>query len=92
MKKRFLTGMNLLLGAASVALIGCHSQKATSSKADHGKVVAKYGVPVMRTDTIPSQVSDTIPTEQTDSIQQAPRPAGGKILVKYGVPPTRTEK
>jgi len=83
--------MNLLLGAASLALVGCHSQKATSSKADHGKVVAKYGVPVMKTDTVPSQ-ADTIQAEPTDTIMpaEAPgRPAGGKILVKYGVPPTR---
>ncbi|MBR6018518.1 MAG: hypothetical protein IK073_07855 [Paludibacteraceae bacterium] len=94
MKKRVLTTMNVLLGAASLALLGCHSQKAVSQQPERaardGKVVAMYGVPTWRADSIPSQI-DSIPQAQPDTtVQQTPpRPAGGKVLVKYGVPPTR---
>lgn len=86
--------MNLVLGAASLALIGCHSQKASvgGRAVRDGKVIAMYGVPSWRADSIPSQQTDSVPEEEEtqDSIQQAPqRPAGGKIMLKYGVPPTR---
>ena len=57
MKKKFLTKANVLLGAMSLILAGCHTQKkvAESSTAEtpepqeqetvEGKVVCLYGVP-----------------------------------------------
>ncbi|MBQ1742060.1 MAG: hypothetical protein II045_03085 [Oscillospiraceae bacterium] len=92
MNKRFLKAVNVLLGAASVALVGCHTQKNIQDKDHQRPVIVKYGSPAIFAPTVPSQATDSVAPQATDSIQPAdmPRHNEGRVMVKYGVPPTRT--
>ena len=85
MKKRFLTYVNILLGAMTLGLIGCHSSKQALVKygvppepekyGPPAEMIAMYGVPVV---TQEEQPRDTVaPIEELD------RP-----MLKYGVPPS----
>ena len=91
--KKLLVKINVLLGIASMALAGCHSQKAATKTetesadqpkqeevAEDPKVICMYGVPASL------QVQDTTATQQQQEEEPLPpvRP-----MLKYGVPNPR---
>lgn len=103
MKKRFLVYINLALGAISLALAGCHTQKKVSAAAENNdpqegqqiensdqKIICLYGVPADR--YRPEKVStDTVPMDTTD-INKAPEKNDSippRPMLKYGVPNPR---
>ena len=94
MKKKFLTHANLLLGAVSLTLAGCHTQKNAASPAAQPEqdqpvqvardsaVICMYGVPVVDPRLDKPQIKpDTLPAD-TGKLEEPPR-----IMLKYGVPP-----
>ena len=91
--KKLLTYLNLLLGVASLALAGCHSQK-VSQKAEEQpepqeirepKVICMYGVPA----TPDQELSDTTVTRRPQS--KDPEDSG-RVMLKYGVPNPRVSE
>ena len=82
MKKRFLNSVNVVLGALSVGLVGCHTGKKATT--DNGprpqmmkygvptEVIAMYGVPVDLVEEGLTPMSDTIPSDTT--VAPAPAP------------------
>ncbi len=90
--KKLLVKINVLLGIASMALAGCHSQKAATKTetesadqpkqeevAEDPKVICMYGVPASL------QVDSTATQAQQEEEKDPPvRP-----MLKYGVPNPR---
>jgi hypothetical protein len=72
MKKKFLHHANLVLGALSLALAGCHSAKQAASPKEPVYMV-KYGVP---TEQVMPKDSTPTPQPQRPDI----------IVTKYGIP------
>ena len=99
MKKHFLSTMNVLLGAMSLSLVGCHTGK--NATKDNPRQMMKYGVPteqpivamygvpveIQEEPIMPSQ--DTIPADEMNAPVPeetlAPKPEQ-RPVVKYGVP------
>lgn len=90
MKKRILTTMNVLLGAMSVGLVGCHTGKNTTKATQRPmlkygvpteRVIAMYGVPVrpedelqLPSDTIDAPADTTAVPEPQEAPDQNPKP------------------
>lgn len=90
MKKRILTTMNVLLGAMSVGLVGCHVGKNATNPAQRPmllygvpteRMMAKYGVPVrpvdelqLPADTIDAPADTTAISEPQEVPEQTPAP------------------
>ena len=103
MKKKILPIVNLLLGAASITLAGCHTQKAAKAEEPaaqevrQGKVRVKYGVPPEVRERIEAEraAQDTVPADTIvlpahQLEDPAPVPAD-RPIVMYGVPNPRIE-
>lgn len=74
MKKKFLTRINVLLGALVTVLVGCHTQKV---KQQRQEVVCMYGVP------------QEVYEEQLrqDSLRRLEEgQSEHRVMLKYGVP------
>ena len=98
MKKQFFTTMNVLLGAMSLGLVGCHTGKNATKEnprpmMKYGvpteRIVAMYGVPVEQSDDLlmPADttiVQDTVVAPAPEEMPQ-PKPEP-RPIVKYGVP------
>ena len=95
MRKRFLTRLNILLGAVSMTLAGCHSQKAVTNPqpaepaqptpaVEPGEVICLYGVPREVYERQQMERRDSVPPEQLDSVPE--------VMLKYGVPRPRPKK
>ena len=89
MKKKFLTRMNVVLGALSLGLAGCGSCKKAATSDDGPRVPRKYGVPeeviVEEKYGIPPYLDEPIdePVQAPDTVIAPPEP----IPVVYGPPP-----
>ena len=82
MRKKFLSQMNVMLGALSLSLAGCHSTKQTVSQDD--PPAKKYGPP--RLEVIEEKYG--IPSDlQEEPIDSVPEPTP----VKYGPPVVEEE-
>lgn len=81
MRKKFLIRINLLLGAISLALAGCHATKKT---VQDDRIRLMYGVPVemVQQETTPA---DTVKTPDTPPQPSAPSDRD-IIVTKYGIP------
>ena len=84
--------MNVLLGAMSVGLVGCHTGKNTTKATQ--RPMLKYGVPteVRAMYGVPADVLAPVDTmaapKDTVAVpeEKPARPRDREILVKYGVP------
>lgn len=84
--KKLLTYINLILGVASMALAGCHSQKnltksetpPSARETREPELICMYGVPA----NLEPQQQDTV--KQPRQLPDEPRP-----MMKYGVPNPR---
>lgn len=91
MKKQFLIRVNIILGALSLLLAGCHSSK-KAAQSTPPRPMLKYGVPTevvamygvtLEADTLKA---DTTAVPQDTVAEPQQRPRDREILVKYGVP------
>lgn len=97
MKKSFLHKMNIVLGAASLLLAGCHSTKTVVKEEGSARPMLKYGVPAqvvalygVQTDydadvwTLPAD-STALP-DSTTVMDTVPAPRPRPVIAKYGIP------
>lgn len=99
MRKHILSTLNVLLGAMSLGLVGCHTGKNATKEnprpmmkygvPTEQRVVAMYGVPVDRNEDafLPADttaVQDTIVAPEPEE-KPTPKPEQ-RPIVKYGVP------
>ena len=96
MRKRFLNRMNIMLGAMSLTLAGCHSSKQAVTDGTPmqmvkygvpAEVIAMYGVQLPNDYKIPEV--PTVPADSTTTSDSttAPRPEEQEIIItKYGIP------
>lgn len=98
MKKKFLNRMNIMLGAVSLTLAGCHSSKQAATDST-SRPMLKYGVPAEVIDMygvpMPEEcVIPEVPPTQEDTTAAPeptiePKPGDHEIIVtKYGIPPS----
>ena len=93
MKRKILTRVNVILGAVSMVLAGCHSGKKAAQNTPP-RPMLKYGVPteVRAMYGVPADVlapvdSTAAPKDTVAVPEEKPaRPRDREILVKYGVP------
>ena len=91
MRKKFLNRMNVLLGAVSLTLAGCHSTKQAAQNPEQmpmlkygvpAEVIALYGVQLPDDYPVPEAPADTMATDTV-----APKPEEQEIIItKYGIP------
>lgn len=100
MKKHILNTVNILLGAASLGLIGCHTGKNAAKEGPRPQlvkygvpteVIAMYGVPVNRPERVESEEDMTLPADTTAVVtpkkeEEKTQPRPNRPVVKYGVP------
>jgi hypothetical protein len=94
MRKRFLNRMNVLLGAVSLTLAGCHSSKQAVPEATPrpmlkygvpAEVIALYGVQLPENYEIPEVPKEPADSTAVDTV--APKSEEQEIIVtKYGIP------
>ena len=88
--------MNVLLGAMSVGLVGCHTGKNTTKSTQRPmlkygvpteRVIAMYGVPVRPEDELLLPSDTTAIPEPQEAPDQNPTPKPEqRPVVKYGIP------
>ncbi len=90
MKKKFLNGINIMLGAMSIGLAGCHVSKQAASVSESSMGPKKYGPP---SDVVRPMygVPVTEPLSQDTVSTPAPSPQpvpvpDEPVVCKYGVP------
>lgn len=96
MKKRFLNRMNIMLGAVSLTLAGCHSSKQAVTDGTPpqmfkygvpAEVIALYGVQMPEDYVLPEQQPAPADTTAAPEPTIEPRPGDPEIIVtKYGIP------
>ena len=88
MKKKFITYINLCLGALSLLLAGCSIKK----NLEHQPALL-YGVPVEYYEQLRQQEMDSTKTLPADTIKEQPADSSNMrapgIMVKYGIPAPR---
>ena len=88
--------MNVLLGAMSVGLVGCHVGKNSTNPAQRPmllygvpteRMMAKYGVPVRPVEELQLPADTTAIPEPQEVPEQTPAPKPEmRPVVKYGIP------
>ena len=93
MKKKFLAWVNVLLGAASLTLVGCHS---TKQAVVNGGPEEKYGIPepeMVAMYGVPSPVVEQQNEPTIEPIPESERPNRPEPPVcKYGIPMPREDR
>ena len=91
MKKHFLNKWNVVLGAASVLLAGCHTTK-SAVKESGDPVMVKYGAPAeviaMYGVSVDYDVNDWFaPADTASTVQDTAQTAKPRpVMTKYGIP------
>ena len=89
MRKKFLNHINILLGALSLGLAGCHSSKQQVVLYGPPPMEEKYGIPEV---VALYGVVEPTPEEDADTTFMEVRPQEPPILCKYGVPAPLKDK
>ena len=90
MKKKFLNGINIMLGAMSIGLAGCHVSKQAASVSESSMGPKKYGPPSnvvrpMYGVPVTEPLSQDTVSTPAPSPQPVPVP-DEPVVCKYGVP------
>ncbi len=86
MKKQFLNRVNIILGALSLMLAGCHTTKKVAQDTPP-RPMLKYGVPTEVVAMYGVNIeADTLAAPADTVAKPQKRPIDHEILVKYGVP------
>ena len=102
MRKRFLNRMNIMLGAVSLTLAGCHTSKQAVPEREPqpmlkygvpAEVIALYGVQLPDDYEIPEVPTVPADTTATPDSTATPKPEDSEIIItKYGIPASFLER